>query len=60
MINVIYILYSKSIEYRIYQYNCVAAVAELNGPDFSIATKETGDKDAEVESLDYVDEDIIE
>ena len=38
----------------------MAAVAELNGPDFSIATKETGDNDAEVESLDYVDEDIIE
>jgi hypothetical protein len=60
MINIIYILYSKSIEYRIYQYKCVVAIAVLKGPDLSNATKETGDKDAEVESPDYVDEDIIE
>jgi hypothetical protein len=38
----------------------VAAVAVLKGPDFSNATKEAGDKDAEVESPDYVNEDIIE
>ena len=38
----------------------MAAVAVLKGPDFSNATKETGDKDAEVESPDYVNEDIIE
>jgi hypothetical protein len=37
----------------------VAAVAEVIGPDCSIATKES-DKDAEVENLDFVDEDIIE
>ena len=37
----------------------MTAVAELRGPDWGNATKET-DKDAEVENSDYVDEDIIE